>query len=286
MRMISLNSGLNHNTLITGKLEGDDWSSMTQALARLNDAPIFIDDSSPLNSVELRSRALNLHRRTNGLSLIVIDYIQLMSSSTKANSGVENRAAEISEISRSLKALAKELNVPVVVLSQLNRRLEQRQNKRPILSDLRESGSIEQDADLVLFIYRDEVYDPDSPDKGKAEIIIRKHRNGPIETVYLSFNGECTRFENLPHDDYSSSESNQDTINKGNQYKLGRVHHWKNSSLSFDNFIIGKSNELARAAAFQVSVAPGTTYNPLFIYGGVGLGKTHLLQAIGNQFLK
>lgn len=194
MRMIGSVGKLNQHTLRTGKLEDDDWSRMTHALGRLNDAPIFIDESAALNSLELRSRARRLHRQNGGLGLIVIDYLQLMSSPS-GKSG-ENRATEISEISRSLKALAKELQVPVIALSQLNRSLEQRPDKRPVMSDLRESGAIEQDADLILFIYRDEVYNPDSADKGKAEIIIGKQRNGPIGRVFLTFRGEYTRFEN------------------------------------------------------------------------------------------
>jgi replicative DNA helicase len=201
MRMIGSVGRLNQHTLRTGKLEDDDWSRMTHALGRLNDAPIFIDETAALNSLELRSRARRLHRQNDGLGLIVIDYLQLMSSPITGKGG-ENRATEISEISRSLKALAKELHVPVIALSQLNRGLEQRPNKRPIMSDLRESGAIEQDADLILFIYRDEVYNPDSPDKGKAEIIIGKQRNGPIGSLALAFRGEYTRFENLAHESY------------------------------------------------------------------------------------
>jgi len=142
----------------------------------------------------LRARARRLHRQCGSLGLIVVDYLQLMSANGQ---GGENRATEISEISRSLKALAKELSVPVVALSQLNRSLEQRPNRRPVMSDLRESGAIEQDADLILFIYRDEVYHPDSPDKGTAEIIIGKQRNGPIGTVRLTFLGQHTRFQNF-----------------------------------------------------------------------------------------
>ncbi len=194
MRMIGSVGKLNQQNLRTGKLEDDDWPRMTHALGRLNDAPIFIDETAALNSLELRSRARRLHRENSGLGLIVIDYLQLMSS--PSNKASENRATEISEISRSLKALAKELQVPVMALSQLNRSLEQRPNKRPVMSDLRESGAIEQDADLILFIYRDEVYNPDSPDKGKAEIIIGKQRNGPIGKVELTFRGEYTRFDN------------------------------------------------------------------------------------------
>ena len=200
MRMIGSVGRLNQHTLRTGKLEDDDWSRMTHALGRLNDAPIFIDETAALNSLELRSRARRLHRQNDGLGLIVIDYIQLMSSTS--SKGGENRATEISEISRSLKSLAKELQVPVIALSQLNRSLEQRPNKRPIMSDLRESGAIEQDADLILFIYRDEVYNPDSADKGKAEIIIAKQRNGPIGKIDLTFRGEYTRFENHASSQY------------------------------------------------------------------------------------
>lgn len=200
MRMIGSVGRLNQHTLRTGKLEDDDWSRMTHALGRLNEAPIFIDETAALNSLELRSRARRLHRQNDGLGLIVIDYIQLMSSTS--SKGGENRATEISEISRSLKSLAKELHVPVIALSQLNRSLEQRPNKRPIMSDLRESGAIEQDADLIIFIYRDEVYNPDSADKGKAEIIVAKQRNGPIGAVNLTFRGEYTRFENYAATQY------------------------------------------------------------------------------------
>jgi replicative DNA helicase len=194
MRMIGSVGLLNQHTLRTGRLDDEDWPRMSHALGRLNDAPIFIDETAALNALELRSRARRLHRQNDGLGLIVVDYLQLMSApSSKAT---ENRATEISEISRSLKALAKELHVPVMALSQLNRGLEQRPNKRPVMSDLRESGAIEQDADLILFIYRDEVYNPESPDKGKAEIIIGKQRNGPIGKVDLTFRGEYTRFDN------------------------------------------------------------------------------------------
>ncbi len=201
MRMIGSVGKLNQHHLRTGRLEDDDWSRMTHALGRLNDAPIFIDESAALNALELRSRARRLHRQNNGLGLIIIDYLQLMSS--PSNKASENRATEISEISRSLKALAKELSVPVIALSQLNRSLEQRPNKRPVMSDLRESGAIEQDADLILFIYRDEVYNPDSQEnKGKAEIIIAKQRNGPIGKIDLTFRGEFTRFENYASAQY------------------------------------------------------------------------------------
>jgi replicative DNA helicase len=192
MRMLGSVGRLDQHKLRTGRLEDEDWQKLTDALSKLDKAEIYVDESGVLNALELRARARRLHRQCKGLGLIVIDYLQLMSSVSQG----ENRATEISEISRSLKALAKELSVPVVALSQLNRSLEQRTNKRPIMSDLRESGAIEQDADLILFIYRDEVYNPDSADKGVAEIIIGKQRNGPIGTVQLTFLGQFTRFEN------------------------------------------------------------------------------------------
>ncbi len=200
MRMLGSVGKLNQHDLRSGKLQDDDWGRLTHALGRLNDAPIFIDESAALSSLELRARARRLHRQQGSLGLIVVDYLQLMSSN--AGKASENRATEISEISRALKGLAKELQVPVMALSQLNRSLEQRPNKRPVMSDLRESGAIEQDADLILFIYRDEVYNSDSPDKGKAEIIIGKQRNGPIGKVELAFRGEYTRFDNLASSGY------------------------------------------------------------------------------------
>jgi len=191
-RMLGSIGRLDQHKLRTGRLSDEDWNKLTNAVGKLHDAPIHIDETAALNALELRARARRLHRQYGKLGLIIVDYLQLMSASTQG----ENRATEISEISRSLKALAKELHVPVVALSQLNRSLEQRPNKRPVMSDLRESGAIEQDADLILFIYRDEVYNPDTPDKGKAEIIIGKQRNGPIGTVSLTFLGQYTRFEN------------------------------------------------------------------------------------------
>lgn len=184
---------LDQQRLRTGRLTDDDWGRLTTAIQKMQDAQMFIDETPALNPMELRSRARRLSRECGQLGLIVIDYIQLMSGS----GGGENRATEISEISRSLKGLAKELKCPVIALSQLNRSLEQRPNKRPIMSDLRESGAIEQDADVILFIYRDEVYNPDTPDKGSAEIIIGKQRNGPIGSVRLTFIGQYTRFENF-----------------------------------------------------------------------------------------
>ncbi len=194
MRMIGSVGRLDQHKIRTGRLAAEDWERLSAALGKLNEAPLYIDETPALTPIEVRSRARRLARQCNGkLGAIVIDYLQLMNASQLAG---ENRATEISEISRSLKALAKELHVPVVALSQLNRSLEQRPNKRPVMSDLRESGAIEQDADLILFIYRDEIYNPESPDKGIAEIIIGKQRNGPIGTVKLTFLGEYTRFEN------------------------------------------------------------------------------------------
>ncbi|UOD49449.1 replicative DNA helicase [Orrella daihaiensis] len=193
MRMLGSVGMLDQHRMRTGKLLTDDWPRVTHAVQRMQNAQVYIDETPGLTAVDLRARARRLARQCSRLGLIVIDYIQLMSSS----GGGENRATEISEISRALKSLAKELECPVVCLSQLNRSLEQRPNKRPVMSDLRESGAIEQDADLILFIYRDEVYNPDSPDKGTAEIIIGKQRNGPIGTVRLTFQGESTKFLNF-----------------------------------------------------------------------------------------
>jgi len=194
MRMLGSIGHLDQHKLRTGRLTDEDWNRLTNAVGKLHEAPIHIDESAALNALELRARARRLHRQYGKLGLIVIDYLQLMSASGESED--ENRATQISAMSRSLKALAKELDVPVVALSQLNRGLEQRPNKRPVMSDLRESGAIEQDADLILFIYRDEVYNDATPDKGIAEIIIGKQRNGPIGTVKLTFLGEYTRFEN------------------------------------------------------------------------------------------
>ncbi|KZC41165.1 replicative DNA helicase [Rhodanobacter sp. FW510-R12] len=192
LRLISSMGRIDAQHLRTGDLAEEDWPRVTEAVNKLTSAKIFIDDTPSLSPGELRSRARRLHREQGGLALIVIDYLQLMQ--VPGNS--ENRATEISEISRSLKALAKELNVPVVALSQLNRSLEQRADKRPVMSDLRESGAIEQDADLIMFIYRDEYYNRDSEDKGFAEVIVGKQRNGPTDTVKLAFLGRYTRFEN------------------------------------------------------------------------------------------
>ena len=192
MRMLGSVGRLDQHRLRTGRLNEEDWPRLTHAIQKMNDAQIFIDETPALSSIELRARSRRLARQCGKLGLIIVDYLQLMS----ANSPGENRATEISEISRNLKGLAKELNCPVIALSQLNRSLEQRPNKRPVMSDLRESGAIEQDADLIFFIYRDEVYNPDSPEKGMAEIIIGKQRNGPIGSVRMTFLGQYTKFEN------------------------------------------------------------------------------------------
>lgn len=194
MRMLGSVGRLDQHRLRTGRLLDEDWPRLTHAIQRMNDTQLFIDETPALNPMELRARSRRLARQCGQLGLIIIDYLQLMSGS---GGGGENRATEISEISRSLKGLAKELNCPVIALSQLNRSLEQRPNKRPVMSDLRESGAIEQDADVILFIYRDEVYNPDSQDKGTAEIIIGKQRNGPIGTVRLTFLGQFTKFDNF-----------------------------------------------------------------------------------------
>jgi replicative DNA helicase len=193
MRMLASLGRINAHKVRTGRLDADDWPRLTSAVGLLDDAPLFIDDSPALSPLELRARARRLAREHGGLGMIVVDYLQLMQSSEDS----ENRANEVSAITRSLKFLAKELSVPVVVLSQLNRSLESRPNKRPVMSDLRESGAIEQDADVILFIYRDEVYNPDSQDQGTAEIIVSKQRNGPTGTVRLTFLGEYTRFESF-----------------------------------------------------------------------------------------
>jgi replicative DNA helicase len=201
MRMLSSLGRIDQHKVRTGKLADDDWPRLTHAVGILSEVKLFIDDTPALTPGDLRARCRRLARE-HGLSMVVIDYLQLM----HVPGTNENRATEISEISRSLKALAKELSVPVIALSQLNRSLEQRGDKRPVMSDLRESGAIEQDADLIMFIYRDEVYNEDSTDKGIAEIIIGKQRNGPIGMRKLRFFGEYTTFENLAHDSYGSGD--------------------------------------------------------------------------------
>ncbi len=196
-RMISSLGRVNQSHLRTGNFSDEDWHRINSAVSVMSGAKVFIDDTPALNPTEVRARSRRL-KREHGLGLIVVDYLQLMQVS---GSG-ENRATEISEISRSLKALAKELSLPVIALSQLNRSVEQRTDKRPVMSDLRESGAIEQDADLIAFIYRDEVYNKDTLRKGIADIIIAKQRNGPIGDIQLTFLGEYTKFESFAPDAY------------------------------------------------------------------------------------
>ena len=201
-RLLSGMTKLNQQNVRSGMLKDDELRILLQQSEKLKNMPLWIDDSSILSPMELRAKARRLARtEKDGLSLIVVDYLQLM----QLPLSIENRVNQISEISRSLKSLAKELNVPVIALSQLNRAVEQRPNKRPIMADLRDSGAIEQDADVILFIYRDEVYNEDSEQGNKAEIIIGKQRNGPIGTVNLTFLKEFTRFENFSSDSFYES---------------------------------------------------------------------------------
>ena len=197
MRMISSVGRVDQSILKNGKLQDEHWDRLNEAVARLADAPIFIDETAGLTALEIRARSRRLARRFNGkLGLIVIDYLQLMAGSGRT----DNRAAELGEISRSLKSLAKELQVPVIALSQLSRTVEHRTDKRPMMSDLRESGAIEQDADLIMFMFRDEYYTKESSQyKGLAECIIGKHRNGPTGRVFLTFLGQFTKFENAAY---------------------------------------------------------------------------------------
>ena len=194
MRMLGSIARVDQHKMRTGKLNDREWSELSDAMAKLHETPIYIDEGGALTALEVRARARRLKRQYSKLGLIVIDYLQLMGSTSQG----ENRATEISEISRSLKAMAKELDVPVIALSQLNRAVDQRPDRRPVMSDLRESGAIEQDADVIMFIYREVVYKPDLPEeqRGLAEVIIGKQRNGPIGTVKLTFLGQHTRFEN------------------------------------------------------------------------------------------
>jgi len=200
-RMLSSIGRIDQSKLRTGQLSDEDWPGFNSAVAKLKDRPLFIDDSAGVSPMEMRSRARRIVREHGSLGMIVVDYLQLM----QIKGSSENRVNEISEISRSLKLLAREFQCPVIALSQLNRGLEQRPNKRPVMSDLRESGAIEQDADVITFIYRDEVYNEDTPDKGVAEVIIGKQRNGPIGTVRLSFLGKYTRFEDFAQPRYDDS---------------------------------------------------------------------------------
>lgn len=197
-RMISSLGRVDQTHLRTGKFPDEDWSRINTAVQLMSEAPIYIDDTPGLAPSEIRARARRLQRE-HGLGLIVVDYLQLM----QVHGNTENRATEISEISRGLKALAKELECPVIALSQLNRSVEQRTDKRPVMSDLRESGAIEQDADLIVFIYREEVYNQDTPRKGVADIAIAKQRNGPIGDFPLTFVGRYTKFENWVPDTYN-----------------------------------------------------------------------------------
>lgn len=199
MRMLSSVASIKHQKLRTGKLEEDDWLKLTSAVSKINSHKIVIDDSAVLSPSSLRAKAKKVARTQGKIGLIVIDYLQMMSV---PGYSPNNRVAEITHISRALKLLAKELNVPVIAISQLNRSLEQRGDKRPFMSDLRDSGSIEQDADLILFVYRDEVYNKNSEDLGIAEVIISKQRNGPTGTVRLKFFDEYCRFGNLEYRGY------------------------------------------------------------------------------------
>jgi len=192
MRMLCSSGRLDQQRIRTGRLVDDDWPRLTSAISKMQESPLHIDESPALSALELRARARRLARQCGKLGLVVIDYLQLMEGG-----GSDNRVQELSRITRGLKQMARELNVPVIALSQLSRGVESRTNKRPMLSDLRESGSIEQDADLVLMIYRDEYYNPDTPDRGITEIIVTKHRNGPVGTVKLLFEPQFTRFRNL-----------------------------------------------------------------------------------------
>lgn len=202
-RMLGSVGRIDQQRLRTGKLEDEDWQKLTYATAKLSEAPLFIDETGALSAMDIRARCRRLMREmamkdiNNGqLGLVVIDYLQLMSTSSSSSN--ENRATQLSDISRALKGLAKELNVPVVVLSQLNRSVEQRPDKRPMMSDIRESGAIEQDADVIIFMFREEYYNKDDENlKGKAEAIIGKQRNGPVGRVMLTYRGEYTRFENF-----------------------------------------------------------------------------------------
>ncbi len=191
-RLLVSEARVDASRMRNGRLSEPDWPKISQAVARLGDAPLFIDDNPNSTVMEIRAKARRLKARNGGLGLIIVDYLQLMSGAS-----TENRQLEVSSISRGLKVLARELEVPVVALSQLSRQLEARADKRPVLADLRESGSLEQDADVVMFLYRDEVYNPDSADRGTAEIILAKHRNGPTGKVQLAFLDHYTRFANM-----------------------------------------------------------------------------------------
>jgi replicative DNA helicase len=191
-RLLANEAGIESNRLRAGRVSQNEWEPLSNAIGTLSQLPIYIDDTANVTVMQMRSQARRLQAEQGGqLGLILIDYLQLMEG------GGDNRVQELSKITRSLKGLARELNVPIIALSQLSRSVEARTNKRPMMSDLRESGSIEQDADLVIMLYRDEYYNPDTPDRGIAEVIITKHRNGPTGTVKLLFDPQYTRFRNL-----------------------------------------------------------------------------------------
>ncbi len=194
-RMLCAESNVDANRLRTGHLEEDDWEKIIMGMGSLADSPVFIDDTPGITISEIRSKLRRLHAEQNGLGMVLIDYLQLITG--RSRGGSENRQQEVSEISRQLKQLARELHVPVIALSQLSRGVEQRQDKRPMLSDIRESGSIEQDADIVAFLYRDDYYNPESEDKNMIEIIIAKHRNGPVGKVKLAFLKEYNKFVSI-----------------------------------------------------------------------------------------
>jgi replicative DNA helicase len=205
LRSLSSLGRIDQGKIRRGDLDDNDWANLTSAMHLIqNQCKMYIDDTSGISPTEMRSRARRIAREHDGISLIVVDYLQLMQVK---DGNVESRTNEISEISRSLKGIAKELNCPVIALSQLNRSLENRADRRPINSDLRESGAIEQDADIIMFVYRDEVYNPNTEDKGIAEIIIGKQRNGPIGSIRLSFHGRWTKFDNLENNDYGDFQS-------------------------------------------------------------------------------
>jgi replicative DNA helicase len=195
-RLLSMDAGVDQQRLRTGRLQDDEWDRISESVGRLSEAKIYLDDTPGISLVEMRSKARRLMME-RGFDLLIVDYLQLMQGSGGGRAGHENRVQEISEISRGLKGLARELDIPVLALSQLSRAVESRTDKRPQLSDLRESGSIEQDSDIVMFIYRDEVYNPETERPNIADIIIAKHRNGPVGTINLYFQPAQTRFRDL-----------------------------------------------------------------------------------------
>jgi replicative DNA helicase len=195
-RILCAEARVDSSRVRTGKLTQSDWQKISHAVGRITDAPIYIDDNANVTVMDIRAKARRLRSQLGDLGCIIIDYIQLMTGRSNA----ESRQVEVSEISRNLKILARELECPVVALAQLNRSLEQRADKRPMLSDLRESGSLEQDADIVMFLYRDEVYNDESPDRGTAEVIVAKHRNGPVGKVRLAWLDHYTKFANMARD--------------------------------------------------------------------------------------